>query len=347
MSCSGSNPPQDREELNAFSPLPTVRSEQSRRYRPNRLPTIPEERSLSRGRFPSWLHRRVPKAADFYKTDGEIASRRLHTVCEEASCPNILECYSKKTATFLLLGRLCTRACGFCDIEHAALPGLVDQEEPFRVAESAAALGLKHVVLTMVARDDLLDGGAQHVAETIEAIRETIPDATCEVLISDLMGRHASLDTVLEIAPEIFNHNLETVERLSPRVRSKATYERSLAVLKYAKKYIQRLRSSGILTKSGLMLGLGESREEVYQALRDLHAANVDIVTLGQYLQPNQKKLPVREFIHPDQFEEYKTYGLALGIPTLYSGPFVRSSYNAALFVQHRGSGKITEIEST
>ncbi len=337
----------ENERVQSFSPLPIVREKEPygnrSSYRLNRLPEKPLEAVAARGRFPSWLHRDMPKGNGLIETSHEIVKGRLNTVCEEARCPNILECYSNKTATFLLLGKACTRACGFCDIEHSKTLPLPDREEPIRIVESARALGLKHIVLTMVARDDLDDGGSQHVAETVACIRSHIQDATCEVLVSDFLGNSHSLDIVLQSAPEIFNHNLETVRRLTPKIRHTATYERSLSVLKYAKENGR----DGTLTKSGIMLGLGETEEEVYEALQDLRNMSVDIVTIGQYLQASQKKLPVQSFVHPDQFEAYQNYGKTLGIPVVYAGPFVRSSYNAALFVRHQGSGSIRIVESS
>ena len=335
-------------DTSSFLPLPVVRKEKAvsstGSYRLNRLPIKPlEEEKNARGRFPSWLHREMPKGITLFETSQEIGKSRLHTVCEEAKCPNLLECYSKKTATFLLLGRSCTRACGFCNIHHSKELPPPDKDEPFRIAESAKALGLNHIVLTMVARDDLSDGGAQHIVETIKAIRASMSHATCEVLISDFMGNEGALDIVLQEAPEICNHNLETVRRCTSRVRHTATYDRSLHILKLAKEK----GLEGTLTKSGIMLGLGETEEEVYETLRDLQKASVDIVTIGQYLQASQKKLPVASFVTPEQFTVYEVYGRSIGIPVVYSGPFVRSSYNASLFVRHVRSGLIQTVDST
>ncbi len=334
-------------DTSSFLPLPIVRKEKAvssvPNYRLNRLPVKPlEEEKEVRGRFPSWLHREMPKGVTLFETSQEIGKSRLHTVCEEAKCPNLLECYSKKTATFLLLGASCTRACGFCNIQHSKELPPPDKDEPVRVAESAKALGLNHIVLTMVARDDLSDGGAQHIVETVKAIRASMSHATGEVLISDFMGNENALDIVLREAPEICNHNLETVRRCTPRVRHTATYDRSLHMLKLAKE--KGLK--GTLTKSGIMLGLGETEEEVYETLRDLQKASVDIVTIGQYLQASQKKLPVASFVTPEQFKVYETYGKSIGIPVVYSGPFVRSSYNASLFVRHVGSGDMQTVDS-
>ena len=348
--------------VSSFTPFPLVKESEgpflknekerpSLYFRPNRLPVNPESGSSSNGasagRFPSWLHRKMPRTSLLNITEDAISSKRLHTVCEEAKCPNLLECYSKKTATFLLLGRSCTRACGFCDIEHKKQLPPPDEDEPKRVVEAAVALGLKHVVLTMVARDDLSDGGAAHIVKTVQAIRRSIPEATCEVLVSDFNGNEEAIRIVCEEAPEIFNHNLETVMRLTPKVRHTATYARSLAVLQSAKKYALEQGTEGFQVKSGIMVGLGETEEEVCAALFDLHTHGVDIVTIGQYLQASQRKLPVKEFVTMESFEKYRQYGLSIGIKAVYSAPFVRSSYNAALFVRHKNSGKSIIIEST
>ncbi len=279
-------------------------------------------------RFPSWLHRPLPDGKELFQTEDNIRKARLHTVCEEARCPNLVECYSKKTATFLVLGRECTRACGFCDIAHAKKPVMPDLDEPERVALAALELGLRHVVITMVARDDLNDGGAAHLVACIEAVRKS--NATVEVLTSDFMGVHSSWDTVFRASPDIFNHNVETVERLTPKVRHTATYARSLELLAYAKKNQMRV-------KSGLMVGLGEARDEVVSTLKDLASHGCDIVTIGQYLKPSRKKFLVQEFIHPDQFKEYEAIGKELGIKHMFCGPFVRSSYNAGIFIEKTG----------
>ncbi|MBS0654790.1 MAG: lipoyl synthase [Verrucomicrobia bacterium] len=284
---------------------------------------------VSSGRFPKWLHRPLPVLRPLSETHGVINSNRVHTVCEEAKCPNLLECYSKKTATFLVMGKECTRNCGFCDIDFAKEPKALDGNEPERVAESAYELGLRHVVITMVARDDLPDGGAKHLVEVLQAVRKRLPAITVETLTSDFAGNFSALDLIIEEAPEIFNHNIETVRRITPQIRHKATYDRSLSLLSYVKK-----QKSKQLVKSGIMIGLGETKEEVTQTLQDLAEAQCDIVTIGQYLQASRKKLTVKEFIHPDVFLEYEQIGKSLGIPNLYAGPFVRSSYNSHLFVE-------------
>ncbi|MEM7174872.1 MAG: lipoyl synthase [Chlamydiota bacterium] len=288
------------------------------------LPNHSEKRSL--GRFPSWLHRTLPAGNELKRTQAILRKNQLNTVCEEAKCPNRLECYSRKTATFLVLGKSCTRACGFCEIDFAKHPAAPDSEEPRRIAQSVKELGLSHVVITMVARDDLKDHGACHIAAIVKVLRSTCAGVTVELLTSDFGGDRAALDTALATNPEIFNHNLETVRRLTPRVRHKATYERTLSLLSYVSG-----QKKAAFVKSGLMVGLGEQPTEVEAALVDLHAVGCSIVTIGQYLQPSRRKLLVKSFVTPEQFAHYEAYGKALGIPHLYAGPFVRSSYNAAL----------------
>lgn len=315
-----------------------------RRRRLNQLPDNPEtavEGSVvGRGRFPSWLHRPLPKGENLFKTNSIIEGKRLHTVCEEAKCPNLLECFSQKTATFLILGKECTRACGFCDIDFSKTPHPPEEDEPRRVAESAKELGLRHIVITMVARDDLHDGGAAHLARVIQAIREEVPGATVEVLTSDLGGSEQAWNTVIEAQPDIFNHNIETVRTLTPRVRHTATYERTLNLLRYVKDSGARL-----FVKSGLMVGLGETKEQVKETIRDLHEAGCAIITMGQYLQPNRHKLRVKEFVTPEQFKAYEEYGYQMGVQHMYCGPFVRSSYNAGLVIQ-RVNGQTQSINS-
>ncbi|MBA3723186.1 MAG: lipoyl synthase [Parachlamydiaceae bacterium] len=315
----------------------------------NRLNVLPinpeiedEERAVGLGRFPSWLHRKLPKGSDLKKTSEIIAQNRLHTVCEEAKCPNLLECWSKKTATFLVMGKECTRNCGFCDIDFTKQPKAIDEDEPHRVADSVKQLGLKHVVLTMVARDDLPDGGSGHLVKVINAIREEIDEVTIEVLTSDFAGNLDALKKVLEAKPEIFNHNIETVRELTPRVRHKATYERTLEVLKFASS--NRIHPD-MKVKSGLMVGLGENEDQVYQTLQDMKEAGCDIVTMGQYLQPKRQKLLVKAFVTPEQFKKFEDYGHHIGIPYMYCGPFIRSSYNADL-VLTRANQRILTINS-
>ncbi len=293
----------------------------------NRLPINPESYPSeipSRGRFPSWLHRNLPKGANLFKTNAILSKYRLNTVCEEANCPNRFECYSNKTATFLALGKACTRNCGFCDIDFTKTPRAPEEDEPLRIAGSVKELGLQHVVITMVARDDLPDGGAGHLATIIRTVRKECPGVSIEVLTSDFSGQHSSLDTVLKEKPDVFNHNIETVRELTPRVRHKATYDRTLSVLSYAR----NSKSAGHV-KSGLMVGLGETPGQVEQTITDLYRTGCDIITIGQYLQPGSKKLLVKGFVTPAQFKHYEGYGYSIGVKQMYCGPFVRSSYNA------------------
>lgn len=294
----------------------------------NILPESPEESTS--GRFPSWLHRKIPAGGQTFKTGSILEKYRLNTVCEEAKCPNRMECYSKKTATFLALGKECTRNCGFCDIDFSKVPKAPEADEPERIALSIKDLGLKHAVITMVARDDLPDGGAKQIHEIIKASRALNPGVTIEVLTSDFSGNTDSLDCVLEAEPEIFNHNIETTQALTPRIRHKATYERSLFVLSYvkSKKKVQ-------FVKSGIMVGLGETKEEVKQTMQDLVSAGCDIITIGHYLQANVRKLTVKSFVTPEEFKEYEEFGYAIGAKYVYSGPFVRSSYNASEIKAH------------
>ncbi|MCX6989359.1 MAG: lipoyl synthase [Chlamydiae bacterium] len=294
----------------------------------NKLPSNPEgsceSSAVGKGRFPSWLHRKLPAGGSLSKTGALLEKFKLNTVCEEAKCPNRLECYAKKTATFLALGKECTRNCGFCDIDFSKAPKPPEADEPERIALSALELGLKHVVITMVARDDLIDGGAAHIAAIIRAIREKSPGTTIEVLTSDFSGNFDSLDIVLHERPEIFNHNIETTRELTPRVRHKATYERTLSVLKHVK-----ATKKCSFVKSGIMVGLGETSEQVEETITDLHQVGCDIITIGHYLQADTRKLLVKAFITPEQFKAYETFGYSLGVKHMYAGPFVRSSYNA------------------
>jgi lipoic acid synthetase len=300
--------------------------EKNSKNRLNVLPSNPEKESS--GRFPSWLHRKLPVGGQIFRTEKIVKKFRLNTVCEEAKCPNRFECYTKKTATFLALGKECTRNCGFCDIDFSKTPKRPEEDEPERIALSVKELGLKHAVVTMVARDDLPDFGASHIALIIQAIRRENRDVTVEVLTSDFSGDLSALDLVLQAKPEIFNHNIETVKRITPRIRHKAEYDRTLTVLRHAK-----MKGLDLLVKSGIMVGLGETIEEVESTIRDLHAAGCDIITIGQYLQASSRKLRVQEFITPELFKHYETYGLACGVRHMYCGPFIRSSYNADLFV--------------
>jgi len=277
-----------------------------------------------RPRLPDWLRIALPTSDSFARTRGLLDELKLHNVCESAKCPNHWECWSRGTATFMIAGDRCTRACGFCAVTTAK-PFPLEADEPQRVAEAARRMNLRHVVITAVARDDLADGGAEHFRQTIEAVRAARPGIAIEVLVPDFQDDDAAIETVLSARPEIFNHNLETVRRLTPGVRSRATYDRSLSVLRKVK----LKRGGSVYTKSGLMLGLGETAEELLVAFQDLRAAGCDLLTLGQYLQPTTKHLPVREFVRPAQFEEYRVRALALGFTHVFSGPMVRSSYHA------------------
>ena len=250
-----------------------------------------------------------------------------HTVCESARCPNMHECFHRGTATFMILGNLCTRGCGFCSVPKSRHPGALDPDEPANVARMAADMRLRHVVITSVNRDDLPDGGSEHFAATVREVRRVLAgNARVEVLTPDFQGDLAAVARVLDAEPHIFNHNMETVPRLYRRVRPQADYRQSLDVLGFAKRY-----RPAALTKSGAMLGLGETSDEVHQLLRDLRAADVDIVTLGQYLQPTRRNLPVSQFVPPVQFDAYRDFGLSLGFKIVFSGPLVRSSYMADL----------------
>lgn len=277
---------------------------------------------------PDWIRVRLPNNPVFWSTKALISDLRLHTVCEEAQCPNRWECWGNGTATFMIAGDRCTRACGFCAVKTAK-PNPLDHDEPRRVAVAAKRLRLNHVVITAVARDDIQDGGANHFAETIEAVKSVIPDIVVEVLVPDFNGSDEAIQTVLSAKPHIFNHNIETVERLTSLVRSRAKYTRSLEVLKKARE----LEKGGITTKSGMMLGVGETREEVISAMSDLRAHGVAILTLGQYLRPSANHLPVVEYLHPTQFEDFKEVAIGMGFTHVASGPLVRSSYHAADFV--------------
>ncbi len=280
-----------------------------------------------RPRLPVWLRRALPTTNTFAQTRGLLDELNLHTVCESAKCPNHWECWSKGTASFMIAGDRCTRACGFCAISTQK-PLTLDPDEPERVAEAAARMKLKHVVITAVARDDLPDGGAAHFRETIEAMRRRNGDIIIEVLTPDFLLKEDAVDEVLSARPHIFNHNMETVKRLTPEVRSRATYDRSLALLAMVKDRA----NYQVFTKSGLMLGLGETEPELTQTMDDLRKANCDILTLGQYLQPTIKHLPVAEYIPPDTFDRYGKMAEARGFVHVASGPMVRSSYHADEF---------------
>lgn len=281
----------------------------------------------SRPRLPEWLRFNLPTSDSFGQTRSLLDELKLHTVCESAKCPNHWECWAKGTATFMIAGDRCTRACGFCAVSTAK-PLALEADEPLRVAEATRRMKLRHVVITAVARDDLKDGGADHFAQTINKVRELNPQTVIEVLVPDFLDSDASIETVLAANPHIYNHNLETIRRLTPEVRHRATYGRSLSVLKKVK----AKRGDTIYTKSGMMLGLGETETEVLQAMRDLRGSSCDILTLGQYLQPTLKHLPVKEFVTPEQFAKYKTVAEEMGFVHVASGPMVRSSYHADEF---------------
>ena len=272
-------------------------------------------------RKPSWLKAQLPAGEGYSPTSRNIHGHGLHTVCEEARCPNLGECWSRGTATIMILGDTCTRACGFCSVKTGR-PGGLDRDEPRRTGASVALMKLKHVVVTSVARDDLPDGGAAIWAETVRELRRQAPTTAVEILVPDFLENEEAWATVFASDPDIFGHNLETVRRLSPSVRSAATYERSLSMLSAAS-------AAGLVAKSGMMLGLGEKDGEVEEAFRDLRGAGVKIVTLGQYLQPTPRHLPVKEFIHPDRFKGWHERGLAMGFDVVEAGPMVRSSYHA------------------
>ncbi len=277
-------------------------------------------------RIPEWLTIKLPRKQDTAEVETLMRRAGLVTVCEEARCPNLGECWSKKTATFMILGDTCTRSCRFCAVKTGK-GGALDPDEPRRVAESALALGLRHTVVTSVNRDELADGGAYHFAETIKHLKALLPDSIVEVLTPDFLGNKANVQIVVDAKPHIYNHNIETVPRLYRRVRPQARYSRSLQLLQYVKD-----SDPSIYTKSGLMVGLGETKDEVAALLADLKAHRVDAVTIGQYLKPGKNYLDVAEYVHPDVFAEYKAIGEEMGFLFVASAPFVRSSYNAKEF---------------
>ena len=270
---------------------------------------------------PKWLKVKLPTGENYRKVRSLVSEHKLHTICESGSCPNMGECWGEGTATFMILGNICTRSCGFCNVQTGR-PEEVDIYEPGRVANSVKLMGVKHAVITSVDRDDLKDGGSEIWAQTVRAVRQQSPGTTMETLIPDFAGKWDNLQVIIDVAPEIVSHNLETVRRLTKEVRIQAKYDRSLEVL-------FRLKKGGMRTKSGVMLGLGETHEEVIETMEDLRSVNVDILTLGQYLQPSPKHLPVLEFITPERFAEYKELGLKMGFRYVESGPLVRSSYHA------------------
>jgi lipoic acid synthetase len=270
---------------------------------------------------PKWLRVKLPTGENYRKVRGLVDEHKLHTICESGSCPNMGECWGEGTATFMILGNVCTRSCGFCGVQTGK-PEQVDMFEPGKVANSVKIMGVKHAVITSVDRDDLKDGGSEIWSQTIRAIRQQSPGTTLETLIPDFAGNWNNLQVIIEAAPEIVSHNLETVRRLTKQVRIQAKYDRSLEVL-------FRLKKGGMRTKSGVMLGLGETEQEVLETMQDLRSVQVDILTLGQYLQPTPKHLPIAEFIEPEQFAFYQKIGLEMGFRFVESGPLVRSSYHA------------------
>ena len=277
--------------------------------------------------LPVWLRKGRTHFESVDALKRQLRQRHLHTVCESARCPNIHECFHRGAATFMILGNLCTRGCGFCSVPKgspAKQEFSLDPQEPQHVAEMAAEMKLRYVVITSVNRDDLADGGSVHFAETVRAVRHTLPNAQVEVLTPDFEGNLDAVARVLDAGPHVFNHNMETIARLYRRVRPQANYRQSLAVLRFAKQYRPQA-----LTKSGLMVGLGETEEETQELLHDVRNANVDVATIGQYLQPTRRNLPVAEYVTPEKFERYRTFGMNAGFKMVFSGPFVRSSYMA------------------
>ena len=278
-------------------------------------------------RLPEWARKPRMHHESLHRIKTGLRERNLHTVCESARCPNIHECFHRSAATFMILGNRCTRGCGFCSVPKLNPrrhdPG-VDPEEPANVARMAADMGLRYVVITSVNRDDLEDGGSLHFAATVREVRNALPQARVEVLTPDFCGDLAAVARVLDAGPHVFNHNMETVPRLYRRVRPQADYRQSLEVLAFARKY-----APGVLTKSGFMVGLGETADEVHQLLRDLRASDTDVATIGQYLQPTRRNLAVAEYVTPEQFGAYRDFGMTLGFKAVFSGPLVRSSYMA------------------
>jgi lipoic acid synthetase len=270
---------------------------------------------------PKWLRVKLPTGENYKKVRSLVDQHNLHTICESGSCPNMGECWGEGTATFMILGNICTRSCGFCAVKTGR-PEEVDIYEPGKVAHSVKTMGIKHAVITSVDRDDLKDGGAEIWVQTVKAIRHQSPGTTMETLIPDFAGNWENLQRIIEVAPEIVSHNLESVRRLTKQVRIQAKYDRSLEVL-------FRLKKGGMRTKSGIMLGLGETEEEILETLEDLRSVDVDIITLGQYLQPTPKHLPIAEFVTPERFDKYREIGLKMGFRYVESGPLVRSSYHA------------------
>ena len=285
------------------------------------------EHGPAQPRLPEWLRKGATHFVSVHDLKSDLRRLRLHTVCESARCPNMHECFHRGAATFMILGNLCTRGCGFCSVPKgspAKQEFRLDPEEPANVGRMAAAMKLRYVVITSVNRDDLEDGGSYHFAETVRQVRVALPEARIEVLTPDFCGDMDAVARVLDAAPDVFNHNMETISRLYRRVRPQANYQQSLDVLRFAKRYRPQ-----VLTKSGLMVGLGEQPSEVEELLRDLLEADADVATIGQYLQPTRRNLPVADYVTPQQFDSYRDYGLSIGFKMVFSGPLVRSSYMA------------------
>lgn len=280
-----------------------------------------KDNSEIRIKKPKWLRVKLPIGENYRKVRSLVDEHKLHTICESGSCPNMGECWGEGTATFMILGNICTRSCGFCAVKTGR-PEEVDEFEPGKIAHSVKTMGIKHAVITSVDRDDLKDGGSGIWVQTVKAIRHQSPGTTLETLIPDFAGNWENLQNIIEVAPEIVSHNLETVRRLTKQVRIQAKYDRSLEVL-------FRLKKGGLRTKSGIMLGLGETDEEIIETMQDLRSVQVDILTLGQYLQPTPKHLPIAEFVTPERFEKYQKIGMEMGFRYVESGPLVRSSYHA------------------
>src|SRR5574343_1352589 len=288
------------------------------------VPKIPQDTIVSNEaplKKPNWLRVKLPIGESYKHVRGLVDTHKLHTICESGNCPNMGECWGEGTATFMILGNICTRSCGFCAVATGR-PEAADPFEPARVAKSIKLMQVKHAVITSVDRDDLADGGSGIWFETVAAVRRVSPGTTMETLIPDFAGKWENLQQIIDVAPEIVSHNLETVRRLTKQVRIQAKYDRSLEVL-------FRLKKGGMRTKSGIMLGLGETDEEIIETMEDLKSVNVDILTIGQYLQPTPKHLPIAEFVTPERFEKYRVLGLEMGFRYVESGPLVRSSYHA------------------
>lgn len=283
--------------------------------------SIQKDNAEIRIKKPKWLRVKLPTGENYRKVRALVDEHKLHTICESGNCPNMGECWGEGTATFMILGNICTRSCGFCAV-HTGKPEEADPFEPGRVANSVKTMRVKHAVITSVDRDDLKDGGSTIWAQTVRAIRNQSPGTTLETLIPDFAGNWDNLQAIIDVAPEIVSHNLETVRRLTKQVRIQAKYDRSLEVL-------FRLKKGGMRTKSGIMLGLGETDEEIIETMEDLRSVQVDIITLGQYLQPTAKHLPIAEFVTPERFEKYRVLGIEMGFRYVESGPLVRSSYHA------------------